>query len=392
MTSSAWMLKTAAATALIVGATAAPAVAGTPTHRHPAVDAVRAYLPATGAHRGRLVVDVRVAHRGADAPARLTSRLGLIVRSPRGATLGRGEDARSLGTTTRPRAIVHRIVLPASTAAAARRAGTLRLQLEARTELDSDRRAPGPETIRRTVVTRTVTPQATPAPAQASIPVRVGTYLSGTDPSVSVTVAGTANPRVTSLAITSGGCSVNYPNLSAPVAADGTFSLGQEPGGGADVQGKFNDTALQISWNALSAQNCIVPAGNNTATWVSTPRTGLYEFSSSPNGPWTLLEIDNPTSPTLTYLAITTGLCPRGAVWDSLSIPVPPSGSFAIGSQPDGKPLITGTVVDQQTIGLQWTTTLDTGRGCSVPPGQLTAPWFKALGGPRPALPNPGGS
>jgi len=100
----------------------------------------------------------------------------------------------------------------------------------------------------------------------------------------------------------------------------------------------------------------------------------------------------NPDSPTLAYLAITTGLCPRGAVWDSLNIPVPPSGSFGIGTQPNGQPLITATIVDQQTIGLRWTTTLNTGRGCSVPPGQINVPWFKPDTAPRPAPPGPGGS
>jgi hypothetical protein len=389
MTSSAWMLRTAAATALIVGATAAPAAAGPPS-RTPSVDAARAYLAATGTHRGRLVLDVRVAHRAADAPARLTSRLGVVVRSPRRATLGRGQDARTLAGT-RGRAIVHRIVLPAATATAARRYRTLRLRLEARTELDINRSTPGPETIRRTVVTRTVAPQTAAPPSQATIVARAGTYLSTSGPSLSVTVTGTASPQVTGLSITAGNCSVSYTNLSAPIAANGTFTLGQEPGSGPDVQGTFTATAVQVSWEALSARNCIVPTGSNTAGWLSMPRTGYYKFGGSPNGPWSLMYVENPDSPTLAYLAITTGLCPYGAVWDNLNIPVPPSGSFGIGTQPSGQPLITGTIVDQQTIGLQWSTQL-TGRGCNIPPGQVNVPWTSPDTAPRPALPGPGGS
>jgi hypothetical protein len=387
MTSSAWMLRTAAAAALIAAMTAAPAAAGTPSHS-PSVDAVRAYLPATGTHRGRLVIDVRVAHRGAVAPARLTARLGVVVKSPRGATLGRGQDARSLAGT-RGRAIVHRIVLPAGAANAARRLRSLRLQLEARTEVDTNRSTPGPETIRRTAVTQTVTPQTAAPPSQPTIPFEVGTYVSSTAPTLRLTVTGSTNPRVTNLSVTAANCAVNYTNLSAAVAADGTFTLGRDPSGQPLVRGTFAGETVRVSWVDLPGTNCEVTAFSNVANWISMPRTGFYKYGGSPNGPWSLMDVENPDAPTLAYLAITTGLCPSGAVWDNLNIPVPPSGSFGIGTQPSGRPLITATIVDQQTIGLQWSTQL-TGRGCTIPPGQVNVPWNAPDTAPRPALPGPG--
>jgi hypothetical protein len=160
----------------------------------------------------------------------------------------------------------------------------------------------------------------------------------------------------------------------APIAANGSFSLGRDPNGNPFVSGTFGPgpfggTQVQVAWQSpIGQQACEVLAGNDRASWLSTPLTGTYETAEdSVKAAAFFLEF--PASPTITELSIgTRGSC--GFDYRNLSIQVSPTGSFQIGQQPNGQPLIVGTVQAQDKILLQCNTSLIGPGNCIVSPGQ----------------------